>query len=141
MFRVPIGITLASILAGQIVVPATTPRRGGNPEAAKIANPYPSTAESIASGKRTYQRLCLQCHGPDGKGDGGGAGGGGQPADLTDDRWDFGASDGEIFFVIRDGTSADMQGCADQVRDADIWHLVNYLRTLSRTSSARSPRR
>jgi cytochrome c oxidase cbb3-type subunit III len=134
MFRVSIGIALASLLVAQ------APRRGGNPEAAKIANPIASTSESIAAGKRTYQRLCLQCHGLEGKGDGGGAGGGGQPADLTDDVWDYGGSDGEIFSVVRDGTSADMQGYADQIKDADIWNLVNYLRTLSRTSSARSLR-
>lgn len=109
---------------------ATTPRRGGNPEAAKIRNPVPSTAESIATGRKTYARLCVRCHGPAGKGDGGGAGAGGQPADLTDDTWDFGGSDGEIFSVIREGTSADMESYADRISETDIWHLVNYIRSI-----------
>lgn len=109
------------------------PRRGGNPDAAKIVNPVRPTPESLAAGKRTYQRLCLRCHGPEGKGDGGGAGGGGQPADLTDDHWDFGASDGDIFSVIRVGTSADMEGYADQIEDAGIWNLVNYIRSIRST--------
>ena len=109
---------------------ATTPRRGGNPEAAKIKNPEPSTPESIAAGRRTYSRLCVRCHGPAGKGDGGGAGAGGQPADLTDDTWDFGASDGEIFSVIREGTSADMESYAERISETDMWHLINYIRSL-----------
>lgn len=111
----------------------TTPRRGGNPAAAKIENPVPSTQESVAAGRRTYSRLCVRCHGPAGKGDGGGAGAGGQPADLTDDGWDFGASDGEIFTVIRDGTSADMESYAERIGETDMWHLVNYIRSIGPT--------
>ena len=120
----------ALTLASQGTRVPTTPRRGGNPEAAKIRNPVPSTPESIAAGRGTYSRLCARCHGFSGKGDGGGAGAGGQPADLTDDTWDFGGSDGEIFSVIHDGTSADMESYAERLSDPDIWHLVNYIRSL-----------
>jgi mono/diheme cytochrome c family protein len=117
----------ALAVAGQS---ATAPRRGGNPEAAKIKNPVHDTAESVAAGKRVYVRLCVRCHGPLGKGDGGGAGAGGQPADLTDDHWDYGSSDGEIFSVIHDGTSADMEGYAERISDTDIWNLVNFIRSI-----------
>ena len=113
-------------------VNATTPRRGGNPAAAKVANPVPATDASIAAGQRTYRLLCARCHGPSGKGDGGGAGAGGQPADFTDDVWDFGGSDGEVFAAIQQGTSADMESYAERVTPADTWNLVNYLRTLKR---------
>ena len=110
--------------------PPTTPRRGGNPAAAKIENAVPNTPESVAAGKRTYARLCGRCHGPSGKGDGGGAGAGGKPSDLTDAVWEFGSSDGEIFTVIRDGTSADMDSYAEQVSTSDIWNLVNFIRSI-----------
>jgi mono/diheme cytochrome c family protein len=109
---------------------STAPRRGGNPEAAKLKNPVPYGPESVAAGKRTYARLCASCHGPKGKGDGGGSGAGGQASDLTDSTWDYGSSDGEIFSVIRDGVSADMQGYADQISDKDIWNLVNFIRSI-----------
>ena len=58
------------------------PKKGGNPEAATIKNPVAATPESIAAGKRAYQRLCIKCHGPEGKGDGTAATGA-QPSDLT----------------------------------------------------------
>jgi mono/diheme cytochrome c family protein len=115
--------------------PAMAPRRGGNPLAAKVANPVAATPESVASGRRTYRRMCALCHGPEGKGDGGGAGGGGVPADLTAARWRYGGSDGDLFSVIHDGTSADMQGYAEQLSDTEIWNLINYIRTLGPSRS------
>jgi cytochrome c oxidase cbb3-type subunit III len=115
---------------GQVKVSPTAPRRGGNPEARKLTNPVASTAESIAAGKRLYSRLCVRCHGPLGKGDGGGAGAGGQPSNLTDATWDFGSSDGEIFSVIHEGTSADMESYAEQISDTEVWTLIIYLRSI-----------
>ncbi|MBI3402193.1 MAG: hypothetical protein HY048_12300 [Acidobacteria bacterium] len=54
MFRIQTGIALAAIFVlGQVTTPPTMPRFGGNPEAAKIANPSSRTPESIAAGKRT----------------------------------------------------------------------------------------
>jgi len=115
---------------GQVKVSPTAPRRGGNPEARKLTNPVASNVESIAAGKRLYSRLCVRCHGPLGKGDGGGAGAGGQPSDLTDATWDFGSSDGEIFSVIHDGTSADMESYAEQMTDTEIWTVIVFLRSI-----------
>ena len=122
-----VGVVLAS---PQGTITPTTPRRGGNPNAAKLVNPVPRSTESIASGRRSYQRLCERCHGVFGKGDGGGAGAGGQPADLTDTTWEFGSTDGEIFSAIREGTSADMESYAERLGDTDIWNLVNFIRSI-----------
>ena len=127
---------LGHALAQGTPLTSTSPRKGGNPEAAKIQNPVAASGESVAAGRRTYQRLCSRCHGPEGKGDGGGAGAGGQPANFTDDEWIFGGSDGEIYSAIRDGTSADMDSYAEQIRDTEIWNLVNFLKSL-RTSGGR----
>src|SRR5262245_47852676 len=98
-------VTVGDFVAGQS---ATSPRKGGNPDAAKRANPVAATPESIAAGKRAYTQFCANCHGASGRGDGSGSSAGSQPADLTDATWDYGGSDGEIFGVIHDGTSNDM---------------------------------
>lgn len=112
-----------------VIQSPTSPRKGGNPEAAKVRNPVPATPESAAAGKRFYQRLCIRCHGPAGKGDGEAAVGA-APADLTAAQLVFGASDGELFFAIHDGTSKDMEGYADRLSDTDVWNVANYVKTL-----------
>ena len=114
-------------------VQSSAVRKGGNPEAAKNKNPVAATAQSIAAGKRSYTRLCSKCHGPGGAGDGTGATGPVAPPDMTDDKWDYGGSDGEIFAVIHDGIpgSADMEAYSSRMSDADIWNVVNFLRSLA----------
>jgi mono/diheme cytochrome c family protein len=107
----------------------TAPKKGGNPEAAKIKNPVTATPESIAAGKRAYQRLCVKCHGPEGKGDGSAATGA-QPPDITDAQWDYGSTDGDLFVVVRDGTGPDMEGYAGRLNDTEMWHIVNFVKTL-----------
>jgi mono/diheme cytochrome c family protein len=121
-------LLLAIVVFGPLQPPAA-PRKGGNPEAAKIRNPVARTAESIAAGKRSYQRLCAKCHGPEGKGDGT-ATTKTEPSDLTGTKWDYGSSDGEIFSVVHDGITVDMEPYSSRISDQDIWNLVNYLRTL-----------
>ena len=54
-----------------------------------------------------------------------------QPSDLTDDQWDHGSSDGEIFTVIKRGLPPTMMAGFDgRISDQDIWNIVNYLRAL-----------
>lgn len=105
-----------------------------NEAAAKLANPERPTPESIAAGRQLYARLCVRCHGPQGKGDGGGAGAGGQPADFTDAVWEFGGTDGEIFTSVKDGTSADMDAYGERLKETEMWQLVNFLKSLGPAS-------
>src|SRR5579864_7366340 len=118
-------VVIAAFLALQ---PPDAPKKGGNPEAARIKNPVASSPESLASGRRVYQRLCIRCHGPEGKGDGEAAVGE-QPSDLTA-QLQFGSSDGEMFSVIRHGTSKDMESYAERISETDTWNVINYIRSL-----------
>ena len=105
---------------------------GGSPEAKKMTNPVPSSPASIKAGQALFQKNCRFCHGADAKGDGPMAPEGTHPPNLTDDKWDRGSSDGEIFAVIRDGAGPkfDMKGYKSKMSDQDMWNLVNYLRSL-----------
>ena len=109
---------------------ATAPRKGGNPEAAKIVNPVAASADSIAAGRRAYTQFCANCHGASGKGDGRGAPAGAQMPDFTTGKWIYGSTDGEIFTVIHDGVSADMGPYSERLKDGDIWNVINYVRSL-----------
>ena len=55
-----------------------------------------------------------------------------QPPDLTDDQWDHGSTDAEIYSVIKRGVPPTMMAGFDgRVPDNDIWNIVNYLRSLA----------
>jgi cbb3-type cytochrome c oxidase subunit III len=120
-------IWLSIIVA--VLLQTAAPKKGGNPEAAKITNPVAASPESASAGKRVYTRMCGRCHGAEGKGDGTAATA--PVPDLTDAQWDYGSSDGEIFSVIHDGVSADMDGYAARLSDTDIWNVVNYVRSVA----------
>ena len=78
-------IWLSIVVVALLQTPAT-PKKGGNPEAAKVKNPSAATPESASAGKRVYTRMCSRCHGPEGKGDGKAANA--PVPELTDAQWD-----------------------------------------------------
>jgi mono/diheme cytochrome c family protein len=107
--------------------------------AAKLTNPVPASAQSIAAGRKLYDRHCSECHGNTGKGDGmAGEGLDEKPSDLTDAEWEHGNTDGELFVVVRDGAGpkSEMKGFAKKLAEKEIWDVVNFVRTLSLAKSA-----
>ena len=111
----------------------------GNPEAAKVKNPVASTPESIAAGKPLFTRYCAPCHGINAEG-GSGSDVSAPAPDLTDAEWTHGSTDGEIFYVIKNGIQPDlnMEPWGDRLKDPDIWNVVNYVKSL-RKPVASSP--
>ena len=137
--RRTIFATLVLASLGRIAIAAQ-----GDPNAAKVKNPVAATPESVAAGKGIYQKSCAPCHGINGQG---GPGNDLIPAspDLTDDKWDHGSTDGEIFANIKNGVAPDfnMIPWKDQLKDPDIWNVVNYLRSIAKskqTSKTNSPK-
>jgi mono/diheme cytochrome c family protein len=105
--------------------------QGGNPKAAAMKNPVPATAASIAKGRQNYAQACEHCHGSKAQGDGPQAPANPSPANLTDDKWDHGSSDGEIYFIIANGIKdSEMKGVRSEMTATDMWHIVNYLRSI-----------
>jgi mono/diheme cytochrome c family protein len=130
-------VTGAAPVAG--AVPGTTAPSAAGQTTTSPRNPVAATAESIEKGKRVYDVNCALCHGALAQG----AVKAGtpmsiieeqrkqQPPDLTDDRWDHGSSDGDIFAVTKRGVPATMMpGYDGRIADEEIWSVVNYLRSL-----------
>jgi len=105
----------------------------GNAAAAAIKNPVAATPQSIAAGQETYRKSCAPCHGIKAEG---GSGNDLIPAspDLTDEMWDHGSTDGAIFDNIKNGVAPDfnMTPWKDQLKDDEIWNVVNYLRSIAK---------
>jgi mono/diheme cytochrome c family protein len=129
-------VIASGIAAWSLVLVASVAAQPANPtsqaEAAKLKNPVPSNAASIATGQQLYQKYCRFCHGATGVGDGPSAPKDTKPSNLTDATWDRGSTDGEIFIVIQEGAGPDykMKGLKGKLSDQDTWHLVNYVRSL-----------
>ena len=125
------GFALAFIAVASLSVGTSAQNIGGSPEARKVKNPVAATPESIAAGKALFMKNCRFCHGEDAKGDGPMAPKDTHPANLVDDKWDRGSTDGEIFAVIRNGAGPkfDMKP-QKALSDQDIWNIINYLRSI-----------
>ncbi|MFP4060459.1 MAG: c-type cytochrome [Bacteroidota bacterium] len=94
-----------------------------------MENPVEATKESISTGKQLYDRHCASCHGRDGSG-------GGPKArrletwegDLTSTEYQN-QTDGELFYKSKFGRD-EMPSYEGKIPDVDIWHMVNYMRTM-----------
>lgn len=90
---------------------------------ANMKNPIAMTAQSIAEGKKLFEKHCIACHGKTGKE--------GIGPDLKASLRIHGNSDGEIFHVITAGVKGTaMKGFKDELSDEMRWHLVNYITSL-----------
>ena len=133
----PRTVSMGGIAAWSLVLAAsltaggeqTTPRA----VAAKLKNPIPTSAASVAAGQPLFQKYCRFCHGSTGRGDSAAAPKDMKPSNLTDATWDRGSTDGEIYTVIQEGAGPEfkMKGLKGKITDQDTWHLVNYVRSLA----------
>lgn len=133
MNRVSSALTAGFALALVGVVSVSAQNIGGSPEGKKMKNPVATSPASIAAGKAAYTKNCAFCHGAEAKGDGKMAPKDTHPSDLTDAKWDRGATDGEIFQVIRLGAGPDMKMRGfpvARIADTEVWNIVNYLRSV-----------
>ena len=122
------GLSLA--LVAVTVVSAQNP--GGSADGKKMKNPVATSAESIGAGQALFTKNCRFCHNADAKGNGPMAPKDTHPSDLTDAKWDRGATDGELFLVLRDGAGPEftMKGYKSRMSETDMWNVINFLRSL-----------
>jgi mono/diheme cytochrome c family protein len=134
MRRLTSALKAASVFALAVLVTVTVSAQnpGGSDAGKKMKNPVASSPESIKAGQALFQKNCRFCHGADAKGDGPMAPEGTHPSNLTDDKWDRGSTEGEIFLVIQNGAGPkfDMKGFKSKMSETDIWNVVNYVRSL-----------
>lgn len=114
---------------------AKNPYAAVTPEDAGKANPMKSTPESLAKGKKWYGIDCAMCHNDNGDGKGDVAQDTKlQIVDLTDPNALKNHTDGEIYWVIKNG-HPDMPPEGPRVKSEELWDLVNYVRSLSKPKS------
>ena len=106
-------------------------------DADKTKNPTPATAESVAKGKELYLERtkgnCIFCHGETGSGNEANlAKLRRKPADLSNKERMTAMTDGELFWKISKGITGIMPAGEKRMSEEERWHVVNYIRTLSK---------
>ena len=108
--------------------PQPVPDKLAREQARKLTNPAAYSKTVIREGRKSYLRLCQDCHGYDGRAqvvrdfD--------APNLRTPDIWRYGSSDGELFVTIRDGAGHDMPPFGRRLDEDKTWQLVHYLRSI-----------
>jgi mono/diheme cytochrome c family protein len=103
-------------------------------EAARQANPVKSSPESLARAKKWWTMDCAMCHGEAGNGKGSLATDMKlKIADFTDPNTLKDRSDGEIFYIIKNGHQ-DMPPEGPRIKPEENWDLVNYVRSLAKVN-------
>ncbi len=94
----------------------------------ELTNPFPTSTEVLARGKKVYETFCLVCHGPEGKGDGPLIPKFPNPPSFTSKAIRE-YPEGRIYHVITRGFGL-MASYASQIRPEDRWKVVRYVQTL-----------
>jgi mono/diheme cytochrome c family protein len=96
----------------------------------EMINPISATQNSIEKGEKIYQVHCVQCHGPEGRGDG-------PQAMMFDPRpsnfYDAQVqnnTDGSLFYSISFGVRSAGMPLFNNLFEEDRWHMVNFIRSL-----------
>ena len=101
------------------------------PEAAKVPNPVKPTAASLAAGKKIYGYDCAMCHGATGNGKGDIPDLKPTPKDYTDPAALKDLSDGEIFYILKNG-KGQMPPDGGRTKPDDLWNMVVLVRSFAK---------
>ncbi len=106
-------------------------------ESQALKNPYETTSKNIEKGKELFQgkATCFTCHGKTGKGDGLAAPGfDPSPRNFTSAAFHAMRTDGELFWVIRDGIpgTAMMPMVGSVITEDEAWLILMYERSLGK---------
>lgn len=127
------ALLLAPVLLLTFSLNAQTKKWIAPVAANSIKNPVAADAQSISQGKTLYTTYCSPCHGLKGKGDGPAAANlQVKPADHTSATVQA-ESDGAIFWKIGEGFDP-MPSYKTALTETQRWAIVNYIRTLAKTS-------
>ena len=123
--RIHLQVVLAVMLATAVVLSAATDnswmKRVSESDRNKV-NPYAQQPQAIAAGARLFADHCAQCHGADALGRGK------RPSLRTSEVQE--ASDGEIFWILRNGYLRRGMPTWSSLPEQSRWQIIAYVKSL-----------
>jgi cytochrome c oxidase cbb3-type subunit III len=98
-------------------------------------NPFAGNARAVEEGRKSFVISCAPCHGATGEGAQGQVEGL-RPADLTTGTFKGGNRDADLFRAISKGVEGGGMPSFEPLGTDQIWRLVTFIRTLSRSESS-----
>ena len=93
-------------------------------------NPYPASPKRLELGKEIFfgKGLCITCHSNNGKGT---EIPGHSPRDFTDKKWQEIRTDGEMMWVLRNGSPGTGMPVrvGKGINEEEGWSVIHYIRT------------
>ncbi|MGH9743854.1 MAG: c-type cytochrome [Candidatus Acidiferrum sp.] len=118
-----LSLALAAAIAGYAAANGSWLKH--MPEADRaMKNPYAGQADAIAAGGRVFEDHCAKCHGRDAEGHG-------KKPSLRSARVQ-GATDGEIFWLLKNGELAKGMPTWNKLPDDTRWQVIAYLKSLGK---------
>ena len=112
---------------------AHSARKMAAPKSAKNArNPTADSPEVQREARLHFADHCAMCHGSSGDGKGDMGGDYKTMPDFTNSQAMKTRTDGELFYITRNGKGADMPPEDNRAKDDDIWNMVNYIRSFAK---------
>lgn len=141
-FIYTVGIHRGVDLGEKVVDPnAPVETVDGKPafDIAKVAEPWVSSEDMIAHGKKLFSANCAMCHGATGAGDGAaGQGLNPKPRNLIEGKWKKGGGLIGHFKVLQGGIPGGSMASYAHFKTADRWALVHFIESITQAKGSDS---
>lgn len=131
------GIRIANGEQTSLRCPEPRNTQKAPPEYYNLINPLEANTENIKKGKMLYQMkakpmACKYCHGKTGDGNGPMAKGiNPPPRNFTCAKTINGVPDGQLFWIIKNGSPETEMFSYNKLKDDEIWKIILYIRQLA----------
>lgn len=127
--RAVVAARIPAVIAGAVLT--TSAFFAATPQT-HLPNPIPRTVQSVEMGGQVYLNSCASCHGTDARGGGPAATSSPVPPPplAGPDAHLEHHTDGDLHYIIANGLPGGMPAWGGTLTDDQIWHVVNYLRSL-----------
>ena len=106
----------------------------------KVPEPWVSSDDMIAHGKKVFASNCALCHGAEGKGDGaGGQGLNPKPRNLVEGKWTQGAGPIAHFKVLQNGIPGTSMASWSHIKVGDRWAIVHFIQSITQNKGNDEP--